>query len=443
MNIIIAGGGQVGRHVAEVLAADGHNVTLIDQSPGVLTKVGESLDIRTLVGHAARAELLLEAGADDADLLVAATNADEINLLSASIAKGLGTAKTIARVHHSSYHNRLGLDYADHLRIDHLVAPEFLTSLEIVGVLRDPGAQAVEHFARGQVELERLTVDDRAPAVGKLLRGLTFPGRARVGTVTRDAQAFIPNGDTVLQAGDVITLIGQTETFAKARTMFRTAQPARQRVVIMGGTPMAVWLARALAGRLFAVRIFEMHGPRAHELAAKLPHTTVLQADPIDPLVFDDENIAEADALVTLTGDDERNILAALQAKSMGVARTVAVIQQPTYLKLIEQLGIDRAFSPRVVATREIVRLCQTRPVEPVATLAEGAALYELRVAPNADVIGKPLVELGLPAGCVLIAIQRGEDIRFPGPHDELEPNDAVVAVARSDLTGTLKERFA
>jgi len=444
MRIVIAGAGEVGCHSAEVLAADGHEITLLDRHADRIESLAENLDLRTLVGSATHAEVLLEAGVKQADLFVAATDADEINLLAASLAKGIGAAKAIARVHHSAYYDRRGIDYARHLGIDRLVCPEYLTSLAIAGVLRDPAVQAIEHFARGQIIMERIDVSDRAEVIGKPFKSLSLPPGFRIGTVKRQERIVVPTGETILNAGDQITLVGSIATFDKVLRLFRRGERRRRKIVVMGGSAVSVWLSRALDPRTFVIRLFVIDRPRAEELAAKLPHVTVLEADPIAPETFAEENVGEADAFVAATVDDETNILAALQAKHLGVKQTMAAIARSTYHQLIEELGIDRVFSPRIVASREIQRLAHRDVVHKIAQLDEhGAGIYEIDVTRGASTIGRTIAQMQLPQGCVLIAIQRRDDVRVPGPTDRLEIGDTVVAIAHEGLISKLNTLFS
>lgn len=444
MRIVIAGAGEVGRHLAAVLAADNHEITLVDRDSARLETVAENLDVRTLVGSATRADTLRTGGTDQADLFVSATDADEINLLAASIAKGLGCRTVLARVHHSAYHGGLGIDYARVLNIDQLICPEYLTSLAIAGVLRDPAIQAIEHFARGQLVMERVEVSERAEVLAKPLKSLGLPPGFRIGTVTQLGHTRVPDGETVLQPGDQVTLVGNTGVMEKVLPRFRSGALSARRVVILGGSAISVWLARALKSRAFKVRIYVQERPRAEELAEKLPHATILKADPADPDVFAEENIAEADAFVAASIDDEHNVLSTLQAKHLGVATTIAVINQPTYHQLIETLGIYRVFSPRVVAAREIQRMTQRTAVQQIARLDEhGTAVYEIQVGRNAPATGRTLLTLELPPGCVLIAVQRNGDAHVPGPRDTLEAGDSVIAITSESLRRKLSRLFS
>ncbi len=445
MDIIIVGAGEVGRHSAEVLASAGHNIVMIDTSADTLETLEDVLDVRTLCGSACDARVLREAGVKESDLLVAATDADEVNLLCATIAKSLGVKKTIARAHHSTYHPTSGTDYAKRLGIDALVFPEYLTALEIARVVRNPGAMAIEHFARGQIEMQQLAVDDKAEALGQSLKALR-PKLSRgtlVGTVERGNTVFIPDAETVIEVNDIITLLGETATFEDARKLFQRGKMPRRSMVVMGGSAMGVWLCREFRGHQFSIRLFEQSLTRAEELSAKLEHVTVLQADPTDLVTFREERIEDADIFIALSNQDEHNILAAVQAKSMGAGRSFVVIQQPRYLNLLEQIGLERAFSPRMIAAREIYRMADESPVQRMATLAEGVAdVYQIRPTAGSSAVGQPLSEVQFPSGLMVAALQRGSDVHVPTATDRLEPGDEVVVIAKSGIQQELRRFF-
>ncbi len=443
MNIVIGGAGEVGRHAAQVLVNDGHNVTLIDLDPAALAGVGDLLDVRTLRGHASDASALREAAVADCDLMIAATDSDEINLLSASAAKGLGAAKSIARVHHTAFYDTTNLDYARHLGVDRLVCPEYLTSMEIAGSLRNPGVMAVEHFARGQIEMQQVAVTEGARAAGVPLSRLQLPGGTRLGAVLRNGKAEIPDGQTVIQAGDVVTLIGETRSFAQATELFQSGQIKRRAIVLMGGSAIGVWVARALRGPRFSVRLFERNRKRAETIANKLPHITVIQADPTDLTVFSEEKLEAADAFVAVTNDDEHNLLAAMLVKSLSKARTGAVIQRSTYLHMLERIGLDLPYSPRSIATKEILRLADAGPVQSIATLAESTAdVYEIRPKESSAILGIPLSKLKLPQHCTIAAIQRESSVRVPGASDTIKPGDTIIAIAPHHNEAKLRKTF-
>jgi trk/ktr system potassium uptake protein len=444
MNIVICGAGEVGRHCAEVLAAQGHNITVVDQHAETLSALDDVLDVRNLVGHGAHADVLLEAGCAKADLFIAATRSDEINLLSASIAKALGAGKVIARVHHSAYFEKRGLDYARHMGIDHLVCPEFSTALAIASTLRSPGSLAIEQFARGQVEMQQFPVSDTAKAVGSELASLKLPASSRLAAVERDGSAFLPNAQTVINKGDIVTLIGESAGFDKARKLFDTQTGRNRRVIILGGTAQCVWVCRALKDRDFSIRVFESNDSRALELAEKLEWVTILNADAINTDALKDERVDLADSFLALTEDEERNILAAARAKSMGVKSAVALLQRPTYQHLLGHVGIDKAFSPRTTAVTEVLRLIETGPVKHLATLAEDIAeVFALDVPIGATrTVNRPLKEIKLPANTMLAAVQRDDDVFVPGADSQVHPGDTVIAIAPANARKELRKLF-
>jgi len=444
MDIIIYGAGVVGRHVAEVLSGAGHNLTVLDLNPDRLAELQEVLDVRTYVGNGAQADVLLEVGCAGADLYIGATNYDEVNLLACSVAKGVGAEMTIARVHHSGFFEQRGFNYTSHLGVDHLVCPEFTTAQTIASVLRSPGALAIEQFARGKVELQRLPVDDDAEVIGTPLRELKMPGRALLTMIERGGKPLFPGADTVIEKDDVVTLIGDAEGFDKIRQVFQTEPVHRRRIMVMGGTTLGVWLCRALRHRSFSVRMFEADEKRALELAEKLDWITMLNVDAIRTDALREERVDQADAFVALTDDEETNILAAAQAKSMGVKLSIAVLERPTYLHLLEHIGIDRAFSPRATAAQEILRRLEPGPVRRLATLADDFAdVFEVRVPETATkVINKPLRELQFPARCIIAAIQSGDEVFVPTADSVIRAGDTVVAVAPAGGLRKLNRTF-
>jgi len=445
MNVVICGAGAVGGYAAEVLGTEGHNITIIDKQADRLSALEETLDLRSLHGSGTHAETLLEAGCAKADLFIAATESDEINLLSASIASGLGTDRTIARVHHSAYFEQRGISYATHLGIDHLVCPDYTTAAAITQTLRNPGALAVERFARGHIEMQQLPVSDNAPAIGKKLAEIGMPGAARLVSIERDGTAFIPDGQTVIQKHDVVILICEVSVFERARKLIHTTSQKRKRVMIMGGSPLAVWLCRQLRSRDFSVKLFEPDRQRATELADKLEWVTVLLTDLTDSSVWDEEHLEQADAFVALSNSDEHNILAAAQAKSAGARLAIAVLQQPTYLHLLTHVGIDKAFSPRTTAVTQIQKLLHAGPIRRLATLAEGIAdVFEIHVSPAAkQVLRTPLRDVAFPDKTIIAAIQRGDEVRVPGAEDWIAANDTVIVIAPSENQKKLKSLFS
>ncbi|MBI1374475.1 MAG: Trk system potassium transporter TrkA [Phycisphaera sp.] len=444
MNVIICGGGEVGTHAAESLTRAGHNVTVIDNRPAHLREIEDSLDVRTLLGNCANADVLREAGAEDPDAaLVAATSTDEINLLTAAVAKGIGVGKAIARVHHSAYFNKRGLDYEKHLHIDRLICPEYSTAQAIASILRNPTAMAIENFGSGQIEMQEFPVGEKAEAVGKTLVELSMPQGVRLAAIRRGDTVFLPVATTEIEPDDVIILVGNHDIFHDGRKLFQKAAKTTQRVVIMGGSPMAVWLSRSLKDSRFSIRVFEPNRARAEELADKLDWVTIVCCDVTEEGVFEEERVGEADAFVSVSEDDEHNILAGAWAKTAGVKMVIATVQRPRYVRLLNRVGIDHAFSPRIVAVKQIKRSLDEASMLRISTLAKGVVdVYRVRVGATAEAIGKPLRKVRLSPDWMVAAIQHNGETRVPTADDFVHAGDTVVVVGKAGAEDRLHQVF-
>lgn len=443
MNVIIAGAGEVGGHAAEVLSAAGHSVTIIDLSAERLRRLNDVLDVRSLVGHCSHIDVLIEAGVERCDLLVAATAIDEVNLLTATLASAMGAAQTIVRVHHTANFSLRNTRYANALGIDDLVCPEHLTALEIARAIRNPGSIALEEFARGKLLMHRVKVAANAKATGMKLSEIELPRSVRVATVEKPSGPVIAEATTTIEEGDYVTIIGKTAVFDAARKLFNKDKEKRLHLVIMGETSTAVWLCRVLKNRVFSVRLFTTNHQRAEELAEKLDHVTVLEADPTDTGVFVEEKIELADVFIAATDDDEHNILACAQAKALGTDKVISVVQRRKYMYLFEHVGIDYAFSPRSVAVKSILQLIETGPVRSVAKFADHTAeVYQVRPANSASAIGQNLRTIKLPPKAMVAAIRRGDDVLVPGAEDEVKQGDTLLVIGPARLSQELSELF-
>lgn len=443
MKIIICGAGEVGSHAAEVLAATGKSITVVDTNAARLRDIEENMDVATLAGNCADASVLAEAGSRSADLLLAATDSDEINLLAASVAKGLGAERSIARVHHMAFFLAKTMDYAAHFNIDQLICPEYATSLAVARRLRNPGAIAIENFARGRIEMQEFAAGESGLAIGKRLADVHLPPGTRLALIRRSKQAFVPTAKSVVVPGDSIILVGNAPVFEDARRQFRNDRPPKKKIVLMGGPPMAVWLCQQMRSRRFAIRLFERDRRRAEELAEQLDWVTVIQADPTDRTVFAEENLTQADVFITLLANDEANIIAAVLAKTRGIEEVITVVQQSKYLDIIYDIGVDRAYSTRHVAAEEIEAMLDESPLRKLGSLAEGDAdVVRIRVPEKSPVAGKPLRDVSLSPDWVVAAIQRETQTFVPGADDLIESGDTVLVVGKHGKDAILHKLF-
>ncbi|MAC20382.1 MAG: Trk system potassium transporter TrkA [Phycisphaerae bacterium] len=443
MRIVICGAGEVGSHAADVLVRADHSVTVIDQDPDRLRPIEDSIDARTVSGNCARADVLLEAGAADAEMIVAATDHDEVNLLSAALGKRLGARKSIARVHDFDFADRKGFDYGRTLGIDHLICPEFSASMAIAQNIRNPTAMAVESFARGQVEMQQFQVAKGCPACGRPLAELGLPQGARLAALIRDGVVSVPDSSSALREGDQAVLVADAPIYDTARKIFRENPQTRRSIVIQGATPMAEWVCKALRGRAFAIRLFESDRQRAEAFAADLDWVTVLASDVTDATVFAEERIQDVDHFVALLKDDEANIIGGVLAKLRGVDTVTVIVQRSTYLDSVYAIGLDRAYSPRTVAAKQIKEALDDRAVRAISTLAEGEiSVFRVRVGAACSIAGKRLRTVKLTPDWSIIAVQRGETTRVPHADDELVPGDEVLVLGRTEQASRLEEIF-
>ncbi|MCA9285980.1 MAG: Trk system potassium transporter TrkA, partial [Phycisphaerales bacterium] len=427
-----------------VLSAAGNAITVIDSNPARLAAATEDLDVRTLVGDCSFAHILLEAGAEDADLVVAATSHDQVNLLTAALAKSAGTKRTIARVHQTEYFRQQGFDYQGHLGVDRLICPEYSTAIAIAQSLHNPSAQAIENFGAGNIEIEQFPAGENAAAVGSTLAEVPLPAGSRLAVLVRNGEAFVPDGSSRVNAGDKVLLVGNADVFDDARRLFRADGSRRRiRVVIMGGPEMAVWLCQALRSRAFAVRLFETDRQRAEELAAELSWVTVLNADPTERATFLEEHVGEADVFVAIRNDDEDNIIACVLAKVRGVERTIAVVQGSNYLEVINDIGVDRAYSPRLVAARQIEGVLDDSGVRILSSYPDGdVSVYRTRIGESSELIGRRLRTLKLTPDWSIIGVRRGLVARVPSADDDLAPGDTVLVIGRSGREDDVRVLF-
>lgn len=444
MRIVICGAGDVGRHVADMFAAAEHSITVVDRDRNRLQQLRDTLDVGVLEGNCAHAPVLEQARANRADLVIAATDRDEINLLTAQIAKRLGAGTCIARVHDRAYVDRDGFDYQGHCGIDRIVCPEYSTAQAVAHVLRNPLALAIEDFAHGRIQMQEFPVGERSTAVGRPLSEVRFPQRVRLLAIERNGQVSLAAADSEIHAGDVVTLIGEPDAIEGAVKVLGGAISSRRRIVLMGSTPTTVWLCESLRDRSLAVRLFVRDPEEAEELAERLTWVTVIRGDPTDKDLFAEENLDQADTFVALTDDDETNILASAWVKSAGIKQVIAVVQKPRYTHLLAHVGIDLAFSPRAAAAREINRELDRGPVRWLANLAKGAlAVYEIRVPGQSDLTGVALQDLKGRLPGAILGIQRGREVKVPGPVDRIEAGDIILVLTQRKSHDVLQKAFA
>ncbi len=434
MRIVVLGAGTVGTSIAESLCGQKHSVTLVDNNPAHTRRANDELDVRVVTGSAAQSSVLFQAGVLEADLCLAATGSDEVNLIAASIAKSMGTRRTVARVYAPVFRDLSTFDYQRHFQIDRLLSMEHLSAMELAREIRHPGAVAVENFARGELEMQELLVAAGTSAEGVALKDMRLRAGVRIGSISRNGKMTIAQADDQLAAGDRITLIGTREDIDDVRKLFQTEPRPKQGVVIAGGGETGYHLARVLQGRRFAVLLMEKDLQRCEFLAAHLKHVTVVNADAQRRASLEEERVGCADVFVAATGEDEDSIMACVEARELGAKTIMSIVSRPDYANVVGKLGIDHAVSPRKVIARQVLGFLNIGPVISRTPLAAGAGIeiLEIEVLDGAPATEHVLANVDLPPECLIGAVIRDNYVMVPGADDRFLAGDTVVALVET-----------
>ena len=442
-DIIICGAGEVGTHTAEILVRQGHHVSVIDTSIKRLQILEEIVDIKSVVGSACYGTSLKDAGVDHCDLLMAATDQDEVNLLTAVLARQMGANKVVSRIHDPNYMNSRVLDYKRSCFIDFFVCPEQLTANAIVEQLENPGVAAIERFAQNQIRMHRYVLNKESPVAGVKLSDLNLPRGVRLAVIKRQHHSFVPTHDTSLYPGDIVTLVGESECLKSVKKYFQKEQRNERNIAIMGASLTSEWIINRLLDFDFSIRLFESDINIATKFSEKFPGITVLNSNPVDSQEFKRERLIECSAFIAASNDGEDNVIGALQAKQMGAKLTFALVYNPTYLPLISNLGVDYPFTPRIDTSKELLRIVDDSQVKKLATLSTNVAeVYELVAEINGSGIDRDLSSLSLPNGAFIAAIQREGLVKLPGAKDRVLPGDTLVVIGPQESQKLLKKLF-
>lgn len=445
MNIFVAGGGRVGLHLARLLSVEKHDVTIIDSDATRAEHLDFILDGRAVHGDMVSVMLLREIGVGSADLFVAVTGNDEINLISAATAKGLGAKQVVARVHEAVFIES-NILYETILGIDYVLSPEALTALEIAKFVESPGVVAAENFGRGLVQMRHVRVATTPTNNGKTLKDVFPPGSGvLLGMVSRGGKTFIPHGDSVIEKGDVVTLVGHREKMADIQKLFHGIDERPHNIVIMGGGSIGLHLAHLLENQQISVKLFDNNSGKCTDLASRLHRVAVVCRDATSRTELEQERVDRVDLFIATTSDDERNIMACVLASEVGAQKTLAVIHQPDFASLVNRLGIDHAVTPRAVITNRILRLVHQKQVSTLAVLEEGKVeILELPITHKTSVVGRPLRQMAnkIPRNALVATILRGEDVLVPSGDDTIEIGDAVVVIAELDSVDAVRKLF-
>lgn len=449
MKILIAGGGQTAALVATRLTREGNEVVLVEQDPERCEKLEETLDAKVVQGNAASIGTLRKAGIADAEMLIALTSVDQINVLFCLIASVESRAKVrVARLRtHEVAHWRRIYKQAG-IPIDLIIHPETDIADRILRVVKVPGVSDILDFADGRVKLFGMSVDERSWLAHKRIDQMAATDARRHGLIAmifRGQQAIIPHGAEELQPGDQIYFITLAEDLEAAyRFMGLQTQESLERVFILGGKQLGIEVAQQLEGKGVSVKLFEQNAERCELISRILKKTIVIHADGTEESTLMEENIQGVSAFLALTGHDEDNIIASLLARKLGAKKIIALINRLNYLPMVQRLGITTTVSPRLTAVDRILRFVRKGRVLSVTSFREEEAeSIELIAASNSKVVGKNLMELRLPRECIIGAISRPNgEVIVPCGEDSIQPGDRVIFFALERSVATLETAF-
>jgi trk system potassium uptake protein TrkA len=443
VKIIIVGAGEVGYHIAQKLSEENQDVFLIDKDPEKVKRITENLDIQAVLGSGTSLHTLRGSGIVDAELLVAATDSDEVNLIACSLARHLSPhILKVARIRNPEYLDEKELLSKDLLAIDHIINPDSVMVETIISLLTVPGASDVIDFVDGRVKLFGVTIKPDSPFVGRQL--LSFKGteeRLLVGAIVRGNQVIIPRGEETLQIHDLAYLVGRTEEIPDLFRLLDIQVEESRRVMIVGAGLTGTALARALDQTKINVKIIDKDNERCKRLAEKLERVIVINGDGSDRALLEEENISHCDFMIAITGDEESNVLISLLAKGMGAKKTIAAISKFSYMPLVSAIGIDTVVSPRLSAVRAILQYIRKGRIISVAPLkGEHAETIEAEALETSKIVNAPLSKVNFPQGALLGAIVRDGEIIIPRGDSVVEPKDRLIIFALKEVIPKLEK---
>ncbi len=440
MKIVIVGNGKVGFSLTEQLVREGHDVTVVDVKEDSLRRAADMLDIMAIRGNGVSAVTLREAGVDSAELLVAATNSDEVNMICCLLSKNMGTKHTIARIRNPEYTSSLA-ELRRNLKIDMVINPESATAVEISRLLRFPSATNIETFCRGRVELMGFRLQERDFLVDNPLHTLSTQVKKLsllFCAVERGGEVTIPNGSFVPRVDDMLYLIGRPNSLDQFFRILGRCTPKIKQALVVGGGKISSYLIQMLEKTDIRLKVVEMSQDRCRQISEEHPHVTAICGDGTDQELLESENVSASDAFVALTDQDENNLIIALYAMQKGLSKVIAKCNRQNYAGIARSVGLDCVISPKFITASYILRLVrglqnsQGNVMISLHRIADGAAeAMEFAVSPSTKHLGVPLKDLTLKPGILIAVIVRGQEIIIPEGTSFLQAHDNVIIISR------------
>ena len=451
MNVIIIGMGMIGRTILSNLTAEGHSVTIIDESKAKVEKLIETYDVLGVVGNGACLDIQIEAGAKNADTVIAVTSSDEINILACLVAKKAGVSGTIARVRNPEYRTQIE-EMKDELGISMVVNPELETANEIFNLINLPSISAIEHFAKGKVSLVEITASAGCALIGETLISLNkkFKTKVLICAVQRNGELVIPSGGFEIKEGDVISFTAESNALGDFLSEINLVKSPLTNVMIVGGGMIGYYLADALSKKKYKVKVIESNPEQADEMAIALPKVNVSCGNGTNHALLIEEGVESTDAFISLTGSDEANIIVSMFAGNQGVRKTIALIRSNDLAGMIDKNQINHDVSPKHVVANSVlsyVRALANKRGSNVLTLYRlvGNKIEALEFCAKSAKerwYGVPLRDLKIKNNCLIACIIRGTDVIIPDGNSYITEGDNVVVVTTHKNFDDLTDMF-
>ena len=448
MKIVIAGAGEVGCHLAKMLTGNYHDVTIIDDREEKLAQLRETMDVVTVTGYPTSVETLAAAGTADADLFVAVNPAKDqsVNIICAVMAKKLGARKVTARINNDEYLRSENKILFTEMGIDLMFYPEKIAADEIFGLLRQGGMSDFIDFAHGRLQMVAIRLNEGAPLVDKTLLDYVSEVKPqfRMVALTRDGETLIPQKDTIFKQGDLLFVIAKKESIPEIMAYTGQDELDIKRLTILGGGSIGELLARQFESSAEFVKIIEKDRDRCDYLSEKLDRTLVINGDGRDADLLDEEDIRSCDAFVAVTPSSETNILACVAARGMGVARTIAEVENIEYIKLAEAMGVDAVVNKKLITAGRIFRFTLSNKVRTVKVLGgSDAEVLEYVVNPSSPITKAPLRDLHFPKDAVIGGVIRGSEAIIAVGDTQIRPYDRVAVFAMPSALKQIEKFFS
>ena len=434
MHVIVVGAGQVGSTIAASLAQS-HDVVVIDVDRERVESLTYSIDVLAVEGDGASLDTLEEAGIGDADMLIASTDEDETNIVTCGTAKTAGDAFTIARVKNTNFLNTWQRSEGA-FGVDHMVGTNLLTAQEVVRVIGLPAARDVDAFANDSVRMAEFEITAESPIADQTVQEADRFESLTFAAVLRDEEVVVPTGGTVIEPGNDVVVIGSPESVREFAASVAPDADGVTDVLVVGGSDIGYHIARLLERQGLKPRLIERDPERARELAEELTKTTVMEHDATDREFLERENIDEVDAVVAALDSDEKSMLSGLLAKRLGAERAITIVDDGSYVKLFEEVGIDVAVNPREATAEEITRFTREQQAENVAIIeSDRAEVMEIEVDEDSVLVDRPIREsvADLPDGVVIGAITRNGELVKPRGDTVIRADDHVVVFVEAE----------